>query len=110
MIGEIVGNLLDNAINHNAPGGSVIVRIGEDRLTARIEIEDDGPGIPDEERGKVFERFYRVNRRDAPTGSGLGLAIVRALADRLGASITLRAPQSGRGLLATVRLRRAISK
>jgi two-component system sensor histidine kinase TctE len=76
-----------------APGGGV------------LEVEDDGPGIPREERNRVFDRFYRLARRENPEGSGLGLAIVRAVADRLGAIIELADAPGPAGLLARVRFR-----
>src|SRR4051812_12656541 len=85
--GEIIANLLDNAVRYNREGGTVVVRVARDRDSARVEIEDEGPGIPPAERAKAFERFYRVARNGGPEGSGLGLAIVRALADRLGAAV-----------------------
>ncbi|WP_199902080.1 sensor histidine kinase, partial [Azospirillum sp. B506] len=106
--GELLGNLLDNAIRYNRPGGTVTVRVGAGPKPV-MEVEDDGPGIPETERERVFERFYRLDRPGEPprTGSGLGLAIVRALADRLGAAVRLDAGQDGRGLKVTVSLRRA---
>lgn len=110
LVGELLGNLLDNAIRYNRPGGTVTVRVGEGMGAGPVmEVEDDGPGIPEAERGRVFERFYRLDRPGEPprTGSGLGLAIVRALADRLGASVRLDAGQDGKGLKVTVTLRAA---
>ncbi|PWC78411.1 sensor histidine kinase [Azospirillum sp. TSH64] len=106
LVGELLGNLLDNAIRYNRPGGTVTVRVGEGPV---MEVEDDGPGIPEAERGRVFERFYRLDRPGEPprTGSGLGLAIVRALADRLEASVRLDAGAEGKGLKVTVTLRGA---
>lgn len=105
LIGELLGNLLDNAIRYNRPGGTVTVRVLAD--PPRLEVEDDGPGIPESERERVFERFYRLDRPGSParTGSGLGLAIVRALADRLGAVVRLSSGQDGKGLKAVVILK-----
>ncbi|MFE1603138.1 sensor histidine kinase [Methylobacterium sp. ID0610] len=106
LVGEIIGNLVDNAIRYNRAGGSVVVRVVRDAAGARAEIEDDGPGIPPAEREKVFERFHRIVRAGAPEGSGLGLAVVRALADRIGAAVTLEdAARGGPGLLARVAFR-----
>ena len=110
LMGDLLGNLLDNAIRYNRPGGTVTVRVGPGSGTGPVmEVEDDGPGIPEAERERVFERFYRLDRPGEPprTGSGLGLAIVRALADRLGAAVRLDAGQDGRGLKVTVTLRPA---
>ncbi len=110
LVGELLGNLLDNAIRYNRPGGTVTVRVGTGSGAGPVlEVEDDGPGIPEAERERVFERFYRLDRPGEPprTGSGLGLAIVRALADRLGAVVRLNAGSDGRGLKVTVILRPA---
>lgn len=71
LLSELLCNLLDNALAHTPKGGNVILRV---LAPAILEVEDDGPGIPPEERDKVFERFYR--RNPGGTGAGLGLAIV----------------------------------
>lgn len=106
LVGEIIGNLLDNAVYYNRVGGTVTVRIVCESTSTWAELEDDGPGIPPAERAKVFERFYRLAWKKGPEGSGLGLAIVRALADRLGAAVTLNDRAGGRpGLLARVLFR-----
>ena len=105
LVREILGNLLDNAIRYGHEGGSVIVRVLDGAAGPRAEIEDDGPGIPEAERAKVFERFHRIARAGDPVGSGLGLAIVQAFADRLGAAVTLRDRSSGSGLIVSVAFR-----
>ncbi|MFC6791596.1 sensor histidine kinase [Methylobacterium komagatae] len=105
IAGEILSNLVDNAIRYNRPGGTTTVRVARTESGARLEVEDEGPGIPAGEREKVFERFYRVVSRGGPEGSGLGLAIVRALADRIGGAVTLRARPEGPGLVARVDFR-----
>jgi two-component system sensor histidine kinase TctE len=104
MIGEIIGNLLDNAIRYNRSGGTIGVRV-TDSNAPLLTIEDEGPGIPEPDLALVFDRFYRV-QRDGPAGTGLGLSIVRTISDRLGADIVL-ANRSGSGLTATIRFRRA---
>ncbi|RYY12415.1 MAG: sensor histidine kinase, partial [Alphaproteobacteria bacterium] len=102
LVGEIVGNLLDNAIRYNRDGGTVSVRLVDDPGGLRIDIEDEGPGIPEAERVKVFERFHRVARAGAPDGSGLGLSIVRTLAEQIHATVTLENRRSQPGLCASV--------
>jgi two-component system, OmpR family, sensor histidine kinase TctE len=98
MIHEIFANLIDNAIRYNDQGGSVVVRLFDEDGKHVVEVEDDGPGIPDAEKGKVFTRFYRLNRDQSRVGSGLGLAIVQSLAATLSAEISMSAGANGRGL------------
>ncbi|MGC4251864.1 MAG: HAMP domain-containing sensor histidine kinase [Sphingobium sp.] len=98
LAGELASNLIDNAIRHNRPDGTVRVIVEPAGNSARLIVEDDGPGIPQSERDKVWDRFYRVARENAPPGSGLGLPIVRALAERMGARVALSDGANGRGL------------
>ena len=98
LIGELLANLIDNAIRYNRAGGMVLVRTIVDATIARVEVEDTGPGIPEAHLARVFERFYRIPMTNGPEGSGLGLAIVKALSDRLGAEIVLLPGPEGRGL------------
>lgn len=76
---QVLANLLDNAVRHSPAGGSVAVHAALDGGRALIEVTDEGPGLPDGEATKVFERFYRSDaaRTAAQGGSGLGLAIAR---------------------------------
>ncbi|EJO93007.1 integral membrane sensor signal transduction histidine kinase [Ectopseudomonas mendocina DLHK] len=71
LLNELLSNLLDNALAHTPSGGNLILRV---LAPAILEVEDDGPGIPEAEHDKVFERFYR--RSAQGNGAGLGLAIV----------------------------------
>lgn len=104
---ELIGNLIDNAIRYNRPGGFVTIRLCRIDGLLRLEVEDDGPGIPPGEREKVFERFYRrASTADRP-GSGLGLPIVRTLADRMNATVSLSEGENARGLCVTVDFREA---
>ena len=84
----LLRNLLDNAIKYTPPGGRVRVASGLRDTRPVLSIEDSGPGIGDDERERVFERFVRGNDPQA-AGSGLGLSIARAIAERHGASLTL---------------------
>jgi len=96
LLREALANLVDNAITHGRTGGSVAVRIlGEPEVV--LEVADDGPGIPVEERDKVFDRFYRGTGA-AATGSGLGLAIVRDICRAHRAEVSVAAPATGTGL------------
>ena len=79
---ELVINLVDNAIKYNRPGGSVLVKVNESQGWCNISVKDDGIGIPEEHHGRIFERFYRVDksRSKVSGGTGLGLAIVKHIA------------------------------
>jgi len=101
LLRELLANLLDNALIHTRRGGRVTVRTRRKPGIALLELEDDGPGIPEAERERVFERFYRVPGT-VTEGGGLGLAIVREIADRHDASVKLLTPPAGRGLLVRV--------
>lgn len=103
-IREILANLIDNAIRYNEPGGHVVVRLLQPPDALVIEVEDDGPGIPQSERDKVVTRFYRLKRDQSKVGSGLGLAIVESLAASCNAEFRLVDGAHGRGLLARLRL------
>ncbi len=98
----LVDNLVENALRYTPAGGVVDVEVRRRDGRAELRVIDNGPGIPEAERERVFDRFVRgedarVQARDA-SGSGLGLAIVRAIAQRHGASVSLHTPASGRGL------------
>ena len=98
----ILANLLDNAIKYTPAGGRIDIALSRDAQGAWFAVEDSGPGVPEAERERVFDRFYRLPGAEA-AGSGLGLAIVRTVADRQGARVTLgRSPTLG-GLRVEVR-------
>ena len=99
---EMIGNLLDNAIRYTPPGGTVTLRAGYEEGGAVLRVEDNGSGIPEECRDRVFERFYRI-LGSGQTGSGLGLAIVREVVNLHEARISLSSGASGKGTLITVR-------
>jgi two-component system, OmpR family, sensor histidine kinase TctE len=96
LLREALANLVHNAIEYSNRGGRVTVRTGARNGQVFAEVEDDGPGIPPAERGRVLERFYRVPGT-AGTGSGLGLAIVREIAAGHGAGIELAEGVGARG-------------
>jgi signal transduction histidine kinase len=101
---RLVGILLDNACKYSPEGGSVIVGVTGEGRRVRLTVDDSGPGIPEDERGRIFDRFHRAT--DQPGGSGLGLAIgaaiVRATGGRWhigtsaagGASVSVSWPRS----------------
>ncbi|WP_036251488.1 sensor histidine kinase N-terminal domain-containing protein [Methylobacter sp. BBA5.1] len=79
LLRELLANLLDNAILYGNEHGSIIVKLRRNPTPSLI-VEDDGAGIPDQEREKIFERFYRIPGSSG-NGCGLGLAIVKEIAD-----------------------------
>ena len=84
LLNELLCNLVDNALAHTPKGGNVVLRVC---APAMLEVEDDGSGIPPEERDKVFQRFYRRNAQGS--GAGLGLAIVGEICRAHQAEISL---------------------
>jgi signal transduction histidine kinase len=91
----LVRNLVDNAVRHTPPGGSVQVRCSSTPGEATLEVTDTGPGISPGDRERVFDRFYR-RAAAQEGGTGLGLAIVKAIAERHGAHVDLgEAPGGG---------------
>ena len=92
---QVVANLLDNAVRHSPPGGTVELRAARSRTGVTIEVCDQGPGIDEEERSKVFERFYRADsaRSSGDGGAGLGLAIARWIVDLHGGDIRVEGRQ-----------------
>ena len=86
---QVVANLLDNAVRHSPSGGRVILTASGSNGTVRIEVADEGPGIPEAEAGRVFERFYRADaaRTSSDGGSGLGLSIAQWIVDLHGGEI-----------------------
>jgi two-component system sensor histidine kinase TctE len=88
LLGEMLNNLLDNAVRYTQPGGQVTVRVVAEDEGYTLSVEDNGPGIPPAERERVFERFHRILGTGAD-GCGLGLAIVREIALAHGATSSL---------------------
>lgn len=90
MLREMLSNLIDNALRYTPQNHAVTVKVALDRYQqlARLEVEDNGPGIPVAERARVFERFYRILGSNVQ-GSGLGLAIVREIASQHDAVIEI---------------------
>jgi signal transduction histidine kinase len=88
---QVVANLLENAVRHSPSGGRVTVTAASDHGGVRVEVADEGPGIPEQEAPRVFERFYRVDQARAAGdgGTGLGLAIARWIVELHGGDITV---------------------
>lgn len=95
-LGQLVDNLLANAVKFTPPGGRVSVGAARDGEGWRLEVSDTGIGVPADEQAEIFERFFRASnaRRQAMAGSGLGLAIVKRIVQAHGGSIEI---SSGEG-------------
>jgi two-component system OmpR family sensor kinase/two-component system sensor histidine kinase QseC len=103
-LGVLVRNLADNAVRYSPPGSRIELRVSDEGGAALLQVDDAGPGIPAEERSRVFDRFYRRVPNDEG-GTGLGLAIVRSVAALHGATVELATSTLG-GLRVTVRFAR----
>jgi len=104
-IGQVVTNLLTNAVNYNRRGGEVWVRARSSNSHAELSVADNGPGIPAEHLPKIFDRFYRADtvRTSSAGRTGLGLAICKAIVETHGGSIAV-VNRTGGGTEFTVRL------
>ncbi|MGO4328564.1 sensor histidine kinase [Cupriavidus sp. 2TAF22] len=103
LLRELASNLVDNAIRYTPEGGKIDVSVTRDAAgDAVLEVDDNGPGIPPDERDKVFGRFYRARGARAD-GCGLGLSIVKQIADRHGAHVELGQAPGNAGLRVRVR-------
>jgi two-component system phosphate regulon sensor histidine kinase PhoR len=105
LLEQAVTNLLDNAIKYSGPGTTVRVRAGIETDRVTIAVEDQGPGIPAEHQGRIFERFYRVDKARSRKlgGTGLGLSIARHIAGAHGGEIRVSS-EVGKGSIFTIRL------
>ncbi len=104
QIGQVVENLLSNAIHYNHPGGSCRIRVALENGTPTLLVSDDGAGIVEQDLPQVFERFYRADksRSQSNGGIGLGLAITKAIVEAHKGSISVSS-QPGKGSTFTVR-------
>jgi two-component system OmpR family sensor kinase len=104
-IAQVITNLLSNAIRYNRDGGKVGVRVWKENGEAVLAVADTGIGIPEDERGSIFKRFYRVDKARSREmgGTGLGLAICQSLVTAHGGTLEC-ASELGRGSTFTVRL------
>ena len=102
---RLLRNLIDNAVRHAPVGGHVRVAARSDGETVDLSVTDDGPGVPPEERDRVFDPFFRAaSERRRDDGSGLGLAIVREIARVHGGDVSVEDGPGGKGALFRARL------
>ena len=104
LLEQVFVNLLDNAARYSPEQGTIRVNARRDESVVIIEIADAGPGIPENERKKVFDPFYRVRERDRKSGTGLGLSICRGILRAHGGDVTAHATASGTGALLRLKL------
>ncbi|MBV8066137.1 MAG: CHASE3 domain-containing protein [Actinobacteria bacterium] len=105
---QVLVNLVENAIKYSPEGGRVAVRIADSPDRVRIDVEDEGLGIPPSEQGRIFEKFYRLDAEMSRGvgGSGLGLYISREIVEQMGGLLSVRS-RRGAGSTFTVTLPRA---
>lgn len=93
LLAEAVRNLVENAVVHCPPGTEIEVVLEDE---GAIRVVDNGPGIPDDDKERIFERFFRGSRATSPAnGAGLGLSIVRGIARRYGGSVAVKDTPGG---------------
>jgi signal transduction histidine kinase len=108
LLSQALANLTDNALKYTPEGGAIEISVQSDAGAPRVTVADTGPGIPEDERGSVFQRFYRLDTSRGSPGSGLGLSLVGAVAKlheiqvrledgRPGLRVSLEWPPSGGG-------------
>ncbi|MDW4500372.1 HAMP domain-containing sensor histidine kinase [Sulfitobacter sp. D35] len=112
LLGQVLANLIENALRHTPKGTAITVSLSADGEIARLDVTDTGPGIPEDERTRVLQRLYRLDRSRKTPGNGLGLSLVEgvvklhdgtiALQDNApGLRVALRFPRLGADLSQT---------
>ena len=105
-IRQVVDHIVGNAIQYTPPGGRITIALDRDSGSVTLRISDTGLGVPEEERERVFQRFYRGSnvRNQGLPGAGLGLAISRTVVERHGGTITMTDNEDGPGTTFVVKL------
>jgi signal transduction histidine kinase len=102
MLFQLFSNLLDNALKHTPPGGSVFIKATNEKDIVSIEVKDTGEGIQEEHLPHIFERFYRIEENN-DNGFGLGMAICKSIVEAHGGDISVESTQ-GKGTVFKIRL------
>ncbi|HUD96748.1 MAG TPA: ATP-binding protein [Woeseiaceae bacterium] len=97
LMEQVFVNLLDNAARYSPANATIGINVARNGDAVVIEISDEGPGIPEADREKVFDPFYRVHERDRRSGTGLGLSICRGIVRAHGGEVTAHARTAGSG-------------
>lgn len=98
-IEQILRNLVENAVRYSARPGKVVVTCSDENFVVLVTVEDDGSGVPEEHRNRIFERFWRADASKGE-GTGLGLSIVKSLADRNGIAVAVEKSRLGGAMFA----------
>lgn len=89
LLTQMIANLVENALRHSFTGAKVGLCLSRQAGSVLLEVADNGPGIPPDEREKVFRRFYRLEKSRTTPGNGLGLSMIKAIAELHGAEVVL---------------------
>ncbi len=95
LLTQMLVNLVENALRHAGPEARISVQVTRRGRSATLSVTDNGPGVPEGERERLFDRFYRLERSRSTAGSGLGLALVAAVARLHGAEVSLLSADPG---------------
>jgi signal transduction histidine kinase len=109
LLTQMFANLVENALRHCPPGTTIKLTVTRQGERVLASVADNGPGIPSDEREKVFQRLYRLDHSRSTPGSGLGLSLVRAIADLHGASIALEDRRPGLAVVISFPLIRSVA-
>jgi two-component system sensor histidine kinase KdpD len=105
LITQVMINILDNACKYSPAGSRIAIRAHRDDRRVMVAVTDEGPGIPEDERERVFDMFYRVKTTGQQTmGTGLGLAICRGIVEAHGGTVSAHSGPSNRGTVITIGL------
>ena len=96
---QVIGNLMTNALRHTPESGRITLRCRRAENNIYVDVEDSGPGIPEELREKIFNRFFKIDKSRSSEGSGLGLSISRIIIENQGGIIEALQGESGGALL-----------
>lgn len=108
LLTQLFANLVENALHHTPRGTTISLCLARQPNEVVAEVADDGPGVPEQERAKVFQRFYRLERSRTSAGSGLGLSMVAAIADLHHATIELLDNRPGLRVVVQFALRKPV--
>lgn len=95
LLGQLLANLIENALRHTPPGTQIDVEVSVDLANATLSVKDQGPGIPESERQNVLRRLYRLEASRTTSGSGLGLSLVSAIGEFHNAELLLGSADPG---------------